>query len=221
MAITNRDEEILKFINVFGKSYANVLGKTFFNDDKQAKNRITSLKKMELIDYKPTMLLSPRNALILTSYGRNYLIDRGIEAKSAVKIHASTIWHNVLEQIAYYWLSTLGEVTRTTVYHHANTLNHVPDLIYIDSSGRKFYIEVELTQKSMKNYEQVIFDTQKDNPFGVIYITMDEQKAVSLAKNMPVWDRLFYIDIETFVKNVKELGKIQPNSQESLAIKYV
>lgn len=221
MAITNRDEEIFKFVNVFGKSYPDVLGKTFFNGIQQARNRLKTLKEMELIDYRPTGLINPRNALILTSHGRTYLTDRGIDARTSVKIHQSTVSHNVIEQICFYWLGQLGDVLRTTVYHHATILNHVPDLIYTDDKGRKFYIEVELNQKSMNNYESILQKTERDDPFGVIYVTEDTKSMVSLAKNMPKWNRLYYIDINKFVDNIRGAGKIMPNSQESLTVSYV
>lgn len=221
MAITNRDEEIFKFINVFGKSYPDVLGKTFFNGVQQARNRLKTLKDMEMIDYRPTGLINPRNALILTSTARNYLVDRGVDARTSVKIHQSTVSHNVIEQICFYWLGQLGDVVRTTVYHHGSTLNHVPDLIYTDEKNRKFYIEVELNQKSMNNYESILSKTEKDDPFGVIYVTEDTKSMVSLAKNMPKWNKLYYIDINKFVDNIRGAGKIMPNSQESLAVSYV
>ena len=221
MAITNRDEAIFQFVNVFGKSYPEVLGNTFFKGSQQARNRLRSLKQMEMIDYRPTGLLKHRNALVLTSQGRNYLTDRGIDARTSVKIHTSTIVHNVIEQICYYWLKQLGKVERTTVYHHAAILNHVPDLIYTDDKGRKFYIEVELNQKSMNNYENILAKTQRDDPFGVIYVTENTKSMISLAKNMPKWNKLYYIDINKFVDNIRGAGKIMPSSQESLAVSYV
>jgi glycerol-3-phosphate responsive antiterminator len=219
MAITARDELILKFINIFGKSYPDVLGQTFFNGLQQARNRIVALKRMDLIDYHTTGLVNPRNALVLTSLGKRFLSDRGIDIKKSVKIHVSTIEHNIIEQVCYFWLNKLGDVTRTTVYHHAATLNHVPDLIYKDDKGRKFYIEVELNQKSMNNYNSILNNTMKDNPHGVIYVTQTEQRALSLAKNMPTWNKLFYIDSSSFVKNIQKEERISPATQESLAVR--
>lgn len=219
MAITTRDIEILKFINFFGKSYPDVLGKTFFNGLQQAKNRLTSLKKMEMIDTRNTGLVKPRNALVLTSQGRSFLSDRGVDPRTSVKIHVSTIEHNVIEQVCYYWLKRIGEVERTTVYHHSETLNHVPDMIYEDGSGRKFYIEVELNQKSMNNYNEILERTRRDDPFAVVYVTQTPQKAISLARNMPKWTKLYYVDVDAMIENIKWLGKMQPEPQEALAVR--
>ena len=49
--ITKRDEEILKFINFFGKTYTKVLEKTFFPSFSAAENRVANLKKQDIISF--------------------------------------------------------------------------------------------------------------------------------------------------------------------------
>jgi len=70
--ITNRDIEIFKFINRYGKSYIEVMGKTFFNNEQVARNRINSLFKQGFISYWNTNLMTPRRAIILSEEIKKY-----------------------------------------------------------------------------------------------------------------------------------------------------
>ena len=97
--LTNRDIEIFKFLNRYGKTYIEVLGKTFFSSEQIARNRVNRLAKYNLIGYWNTGLMKPRRALVLTSDSKVYLDEElGYEVKKA-KINQTTIHHNVLEQI--------------------------------------------------------------------------------------------------------------------------
>ncbi len=70
--ITKRDEEILKFINFFGKTYTKVLEKTFFPSFSAAENRVANLKKQDIISFWNTNLVSPRRAIVLSESTKNY-----------------------------------------------------------------------------------------------------------------------------------------------------
>ena len=109
--ITKRDEEILKFINFFGKTYTKVLEKTFFPSFSAAENRVANLKKQDIISFWNTNLVSPRRAIVLSESTKNYF-ERHLDIKvKKTKIHLSTIEHNIIEQITFFWLQKIGRVS--------------------------------------------------------------------------------------------------------------
>lgn len=214
--LTNRDIEIFKFLNRYGKTYIEVLGKTFFPSEQIARNRINRLAKYNLIGYWTTGLMKPRRALVLTSDSKTYLDEElGYEIKKA-KINQTTIHHNVVEQITDFHLQKIGKVERATVYTHYKHLNHIPDFIYHNAEGKKFYIECEVTKKSASRYNDIVSKAIKDNPYAVIYVADTMEKAKAIAKIMPTWEKLFFIDLEGLIKNINESNKIQPISQKAL-----
>ena len=73
--ITNRDIEIFKFVNKYGKTYIEVLAKTFFTNEQVARNRINTLAKQNLISYWNTNLMKPRRAIVLTADTKVMLED--------------------------------------------------------------------------------------------------------------------------------------------------
>lgn len=214
--LTNRDIEIFKFLNRYGKTYIEVLGKTFFSSEQIARNRVNRLAKYNLIGYWNTGLMKPRRALVLTSDSKAYLDEElGYEVKKA-KINQTTIHHNVLEQITDFYLQKIGKVERATVYTHYKHLNHIPDFIYYNEDGKKFYIECEVTKKSINRYNLIVDKATKDNPYAVIYVADTIEKAKAIARVMPVWSKLFYIDLEGLIKNISNVKKIQPIAQRDL-----
>lgn len=214
--LTDRDINILKFLNRYGKSYIEVLGKTFFSSEQIARNRVNRLAKYNLIGYWNTGLMKPRRALVLTTDSKAYLnSELGYDVKKT-KINQSTIHHNVVEQITDFYLQKIGKVERTTVYTHYTHLHHIPDFIYIDDETRRFFIECEVTKKATSRYNTIIEKITKDNPYAVIYVTDTIEKAKAIAKVMPTWEKLFFIDLDSLIKNIKENGKIQPINQKTL-----
>jgi hypothetical protein len=212
MLLTERDKEILQFINVFGKTYYEVLGKTFFSNDQIARNRITKLMKQKIISYISTGLESPRRALTLGSVGKDYIdVELGKYVK-VPKISNTTIEHNILEQIVYYYLSQIGKVERTTIATHSKDLCHVPDMIYTTPKGMRIYIEVEITKKSKYRYIEIMRNIIKDKPDKLLYISDTADRAKSIVESIGYWgDKLTYIDIESFIKNITETQKISPH----------
>jgi len=71
-------------------------------------------------------------------------------------------------------------------------------MIYRTSSGKNFYIEVELTQKSHSNYQKIIANIQRDNPTGVVYLTKSASFSKTIAKHLDIWNRLFFISKDDF-----------------------
>lgn len=210
--LTERDKEILQFINVFGKTYYEVLGVTFFKNDQMARNRISKLAKQKVFSYLKTGLESPRRALTLGASGKDYIDVELGEYVKVPKISNTTVHHNIIEQIVYYHLSQIGSVERTTIATHHKLLNHIPDLIYTTNSGTRIYIEVEITKKSNYRYKEIMSKIIKDNPDKLLYISDTADRAKSIVETIGYWgNKLTYIDIESFIKNVTETKKISPH----------
>ncbi len=215
--ITKRDEEILKFINIFGKTYTKVLEKTFFPSLSSAENRVTKLKNQNIISYWNTNLISPRRAIVLSESTKSYF-ERHLDIKvKKTKIHLSTIQHNIIEQISYFWLLKIGEVKRTVVINDSKNLNHTPDFILF-SQGKKINIEVELTKKTEKRYKEIIFKSVKDGADYILYIVKKKEDVKSFAEYLPRSNKLMFIDINSLIYNIKTTGKINPIFQEQLLL---
>ena len=212
--ITERDIKIFKFINKYGKSYIEVLAKTFFTNEQVARNRINILAKQNLISYWNTGLMKPRRALVLTADTRSMLENEYEIILRSTKLNRTTIHHNVIEQIPDYHLSKIGTVERTTVYTHKEKLHHIPDFIFTNENGNKINIEVELTKKSAPRYVKLMQSVSKDNPDAIIYILSSKDKIKSYASIMPKWHKLFFISIDELIKNIKQTGQIKPTPQE-------
>lgn len=212
--ITERDIKIFKFINKYGKSYIEVLGKTFFTNEQVARNRMNILAKQNLISYWNTGLMKPRRAIVLTADTKSMLENEYEVTTRNTKLNRTTIHHNVIEQIVDYHLSKIGTVERTTVYTHKEKLHHIPDFIFTNKSGNKINIEVELTKKSAPRYVKLMQAVSKDNPDAIIYILSGKDKIKSYASIMPKWHKLFFISIDELIKNIEQTGQIKPTPQE-------
>jgi len=212
--ITERDLEIFKFINKYGKTYIEVLAKTYFSNEQVARNRMNILAKQNLISYWNTNLMKPRRAIVLTSDTKNMLEDEHEIKPRNVKINRTTINHNILEQIVDFHLQKIGVVERTTVSTHQEKLHHIPDFIFTNSIENKINIEIELTKKSAPRYAKLMQDVSKDNPDAIIYILESDSKIKSFASIMPKWHKLFFISIDELIKNIDQIGQIKPIPQE-------
>lgn len=212
--ITDRDIKLLRFINIFGYSFLPVIGKTFFQSDITARARLRKLIEFGILNKKKTNLMNPRYAFFLTKDSHLFLKDNFDEKALTTSIKISRINHLILEQKAYYYLKQIGKVERTTIINHYKELNHIPDIIYTDEKERKFYIECETTLKSKQSYNEIVEKTLRDNPYAIIYITETSLKAKTIAKAMPISNKLYFISIDEFIENINNNKKISPKSQE-------
>lgn len=212
--ITDRDMKILRFINIFGYSFINVMGQTFFSSDITARARLSKLFKSGFLNKKKTNLLSPRYAFYLSSESQ-YFLKQNSEKILTANVKESRIQHLMIEQTSYFYLSQIGTVERTTVANHYKELNHIPDMIYTDDKNRKFYIECEVSVKSKSNYDESLTKTLRDNPYAIIYVTETPSKAKTIAKAMPISEKLFFICIDDLKRNITRSEKISPKSQRS------
>jgi hypothetical protein len=211
--ITDRDIELFKFINRYGKTYNDVLGRTFFSSPITSAKRINVLKKQGLISFWNTKLQSPRRLIVLTNETQEFLQnEHDIKAKNP-KLNVTTIHHNMIEQLADFWLQKIGSVERTTTATHNSELHHVPDFIFTSKNGQKFNIEVELSKKSIGRYKTILLNTKKDNIDGILYIVRTKEDIQRFKEFLPLDNRLLFIDIDSLIYNIKESGKIDPIAQ--------
>lgn len=209
-----RDMEVVKFISIFGKSFAEVLGKTFYGSVQSARNNISRMKKIGLLKYVHTGLMKPRNALVLTTSIKKLLIDMGYSPKDS-RISIGHMEHNMVEQLAYYHLSKVGKIERASVYKDKNKYHSVPDLILTTNAGQIF-VEVEMHQKSKKSYADFVIRASKDEPRAVLYICSNKKIMTSIANAMMEWNKLLYIDIETLIENLLSGNKVGAIKQVDL-----
>ncbi len=215
--ITKKDIETFKFINRFGKSYIEVLGKTIYPNLQSARNRLNILYKQGFIKYWNTGLMTPRRAIILSEEIKIFLAnEHDIKSKNA-KLNASTIFHNMLEQLADYYISKLSNsfVERTTVYEYSKKLNHIPDLLLHHEKG-KIFIEVETSKKNPKRYIEIFEQMKKDNIIMVIYITKNQKTLESFAATFPKWERLYFLTIDNLITNIKTKNQLEPIAQNKI-----
>lgn len=214
--ITDRDIEIFRFINTFGYSFLPVMSKTFFSSEITARARFKLLFDRGFLNRKKSNLIRPRYFYYLSTESQFFLREHFEDRISTTSPKETRIAHIMLEQVAYFYLSCIGKVERTTVATHYKELNHIPDLIYTDEKNRKFYIECETSIKSRKAYDELVLATLKDSPYAVIYVAENAQKAKSIANTLPTSDKLFFIDIESLRENIKKTEKISPVSQKNM-----
>lgn len=213
--ITERDLEILKFINIYGKTYINVLSQTFFSTEQNARNRISKLYNQNVISYWNTNLMSPRRAIVLSSETRKYFDEELNIKPKKIQLNMSTILHNINEQITHYWLSQVGTIERTSVAVHGSKMNHVPDMILTLPNGARIFVEVEMQKKSQARYNDIFFKANKDNPAQLLYVLPKKEMVSSFASFLPRWEKVMLIDIDSLVENVKSSGRVGAPLQET------
>jgi hypothetical protein len=214
--ITKRDKEIVDFINIFGKTYYKVLGKTFFSNEQVARNRINLLIKEKIfktVKLDQEEINAPKTCIVLGTEGKFIVEDKG----KSVKVFRTTrrINHNLYEQIAYYYLVQTGTVERTTIANHFKDYKHIPDFI-LKTNNLTLFVEIELSLKSPKRYIQLIEKTLFSGMDRILYIVPDEQMALKIYDYLPTSLRGFinfsYITFEDLKTNVLADGKIKPKS---------
>lgn len=218
--LTPRDIEIFKFINRYGKSYNEVMARTFFSSPITSSKRMNELQKQGLITFWKTNHISPRRAIVLTSEAKEYLSDVHKIKPKNTKINITTLNHNIIEQIADYHLSQIGQVIRTTISEHSKTLHHIPDFIFLSKNNQRFNIEIELTKKASARYKEILISTTKDDVDGILYIFEKKDDIARYINFLPFDKRLLFIDIDTMISNIKLYQKINPISQQSNLFLY-
>ena len=215
--LSQRDIDLLLFINEFGKSYAEVLHKCFFPDTslQVTKNRISVLKnKYKLLKHTPTGAITPKYYISLSEQGKKFVFEElGEDAKSCF-FALSTLQHNIYEQLTYYALLRAGkEPKRAKVVNWSKTHHHTPDLVYMNGD-KMVYVEIEISRKSSEVYNSIFDKVLKDGVSNMIYIAKNEEWKNKFLTILPKWDKLRVADIDTFFNNAIIENKIVADKQQ-------
>ncbi len=205
--VTDRDFQIFELMSNFGgKTFLPVLAKTFFNNEQVARNRINKLKKEKLLRTVATGLMSPRNAIYPTAKGLRYFTENGLR-NIVTEVASSQVHHLMMEQITYYCLKKIGkDVKRTIVKNWSKEHHHTPDLCYIHK-GKNVYVEIERTHKRPDELAKILVNMKKDDIHIVLYVFENDKKMEQIGKKIPVFDKAYYVTIDTLLESSKN-GKI-------------
>ena len=217
IGLSQRDINILLFVNEFGKSYAEVLHKCFFSNTslQVCKNRISVLKnKYKLLKHTPTGAISPKYYISLSEQGKKFIFEElGEDAKSCF-FALSTLQHNMYEQLVYFALTKANkQPTRAKVVSWSKEHHHTPDLVYYNGE-KMVYVEIEISRKSQEVYNSIFEKVLKDGVSNIIYLTKDEKWKNKFLEVLPKWDGLRVADIESFFNSAVKDGKIVADKQQ-------
>ena len=215
--LSERDINLLLFINEFGKSYAEVLHKCFFSETslQVTKNRISVLKnKYKLLKHTPTGAISPKYYISLSEQGKKFIFEElGEDAKSCF-FALSTLHHNMYEQLVYFALTKANkQPTRAKVVSWSKEHHHTPDLVYYNGE-KMVYVEIEISRKSNEVYNSIFEKILKDGVSNIIYLAKDEKWKSKFLEVLPKWDGLRVADIESFFNSAVKDGKIVADKQQ-------
>lgn len=219
--LTERDKAILLLMSEFGgKTYSEVLERTFWYGKavplQQSRDRMSVLKnKYKVIKLLKTGLMKPQNGWAFSEFGRRFVneelgLDVGVVFSSPV-----TTWHNIFEQITYYWLKKAGkDVSRTVVKDWSVSHKHTPDLLYFHNgdTSKPIYVEIELNAKAPSRYTDLFTKSTADGVFSFLYVFESVQAMKTIGKKLPTFSRLYFVDIDTLIKSVasgKGLGAVK------------
>lgn len=220
--LQERDIEIIKFINIFGYTFLNVLRDTFFETNSKTANvaskRMRLLEKGEYIYFRETGIKQLNRAIFLTKKAKSYLHNEVGLAESDIIKHkelSSVYKHQVAEQYTYYALKKLvGTIERTTVRKYSQIARHTPDFIYTTSGGTRIYIEVETNIKSVNSYSSIykrIRETdEKYRPDRIVYVLAERVQMKTIAQKLPISDSkisISLVNLEDMIKNINEFNQ--------------
>ncbi len=219
LGLSQRDLDILLFINEFGKSYAEVLHKCFFSETslQVCQNRISVLKsKYKLINHTPTGAVSPKYYISLSEAGKRFIFEELGEDVKSCFFALSTLHHNIYEQLVYFALLKAGkEPQRAKVVSWSKTHHHTPDLVYYNGD-KMVYVEIEISRKSQEVYNSIFEKILKDGVSNIIYIAKDEKWKSKFLEVLPKWEGLRVADIESFFNSAVKDGKIVADKQQKI-----
>lgn len=221
--LVERDRKILELMAAFnGKTYIQALEKTAYlgksNALKQASNRIRKIRdNFGLVKLEPTGLMRPKNVVLLTTPGKEYVdLEFGVSV-GQTHISMVTIHHNILEMITWFWLNELGfEPLRATVKDWVSEKKHfhAPDIFVENFNGEKTYFEIETSKKSVTRYRDILLKIKKDGIKQVVYVFENDKKLRQIADTLPVGGetKIFFTTIDDLVKTASK-GQINLTSQ--------
>lgn len=227
--LSDRDRDILRMIGEFGgKTFIEVLERTYWHGravpTQQARDRVQKLKKKyKLLRSVPTGLMKPRNAIALTDFGKRWVKDETDIDTGTLFLSPVTAWHNIYEQIAWYWLRMAGrEVSRTIVKRWSADHKHTPDLLYFHNGDEKkpVYVEIELNPKNNDRMLKIFKNMDADRIHAVLYVYENEKRMKQYGRKLPINDKVYLTNIDDLIRNVEGTGKVGAIPQIDFIKKY-
>jgi len=197
--LSPRDKEIFRLMAEFGgKTFNEVLARTFWHGKavaiQQVRDRITKIKKKyKMIRLVPTGLMTPRNAIAFTDFGKRWIQDETEIEVGSFFLSPVTAWHGIYEQIAWYWIKKSGrDVSRTIVKNWSVEHKHTPDLLYFHNGDetKPVYVEIELNAKSPARYLEIYKKVELDKVHAIFYIFENEKKMRQLGRKLPIDEKI-------------------------------
>lgn len=216
MQLTERDKAIFIFMqNNGGKTFEKVLAKTFFTSEYSCHNRVSCMIKERILKRVLTGVATPRSMLVFGDEIKEWFKKEiGEEPKNA-SISRTLIEHEMLQQIAYYWLSQIYDVFRTTPKNwDEKTKGHRPDLFITTSNKSVIYVELERTQKTTERYKKLITELSYRTINMVLYVFPKESDVNKYMNLLPRWSKLSFISLEQLISNIKTTNKIGAQKQD-------
>ena len=227
--LSKRDHGVLRMMGEFGgKTFNEVLERTYWYGLKvptqQARDRVQKLKnKYKLVRLKATGLMKPRNAIALTDFGTRWVKEETDIEVSTFFLSPVTAWHNIYEQIVWYWLRKADrEVSRTIVKKWSVNHKHTPDLLYFHDKDEKkpIYVEIELNPKNKDRMLRIFNNIHLDGVYAVLYVYENEKRMKQYGRKLPVSNKVYLTNIDDLINSVSSTGKVGAMSQLEFMKKY-
>lgn len=214
--VTERDLAVLKFMQInTGKTFETVLEKTFFPSRSAAERFATKMIKDGILERKKLGIQSPKSMLVFAENAKEIIWEHFAQEPIRAKLSSSTVKHEIYQQICHFWIEKIGGIVeRTNLKYHFGKMNHVPDLI-CKLNNFTYHIEIELTKKTLRRYQDIILNSSKDGPDYIVYVTQDDKMAANLAQTMPKFNRLFFVSADNLVENCKKFNMIGAKNQKT------
>jgi len=227
--LSQRDKDIFLLMAEFGgKTFNEVLARTFWHKKavpiQQVRDRISKIKKKyKIIRLVPTGLMTPRNAIAFTDFGKRWVQDEINMEVGSFFLSPVTAWHGIYEQIAYYWIKKSGRnVSRTIVKNWSLEHKHTPDLLFFhkEDKSKPVYVEIELNGKSPNRYSEIMSKCRRDKVYAIFYIFENEKKMKQIGRKLPIDNKIYITNIDDLILSVLTTGKIGAIKQIDFIKKY-
>lgn len=198
--LTERDLNILKFVNQFGFSNTAYVTSCLFSNNSEktayyvARRRIAALYKKGLLK-KQDNIIGVEEVFTLSQTGSKILTDLGIdELRKLERINWGEFNHDSEIQKVYLRFRELGF---TRFYSERKAKEHspfgdlIPDLVMIRDDNKALMIEVELTRKSFKRMEEKLKQYSSSNLVKkLVYICKTEAIKKAIFKTCDKFPKL-------------------------------
>ena len=200
MMITDRDINIMRFVNQFGFSSISIIKSTFFKHINDNSGRVMTQRRLKVLKKRGFIKeienhLTNHNIYSITESGRSVLDARGFETvKPVSQINWGEFQHDFEILKIYVRFRDLGYLKFYTERKAKEQMpfgDLVPDLIMFRNDDKALMIEIELTRKTFKRMEEKL-KQYADSPymFSLLYICGTPAIAKALNDTAEKFDEL-------------------------------